>query len=43
VAMMMSGNAGSNLPTTQPINPPNVSENHSNDFIAMILIFFKSL
>jgi hypothetical protein len=37
---MISGKAGSNRPTIQPKIPPNVSDNHSNDFIA---IFFFDL
>ena len=32
VAMTINGNAGSNLPTNQPIAPPNIRENHSNIF-----------
>ena len=33
--MMISGKAGSNLPTIQPITPPNVSDNHSNVLISI--------
>ena len=33
--MMISGKAGENLPTTQPMTPPNVSESHSNVLISI--------
>ena len=41
--MMISGKAGSNLPTIQPINPPNVSENHSNVLISIFTSLSESI